>query len=524
MTTSLPAIRRALLTAGLGLAASVASFAQEAETRPLSLAWIFTDHMVLQRDRPVPVWGRAAPGAEILVSFGRAECGARADELGRWRVELPAMRASAEGRVLACESGSSRLALVDVLVGEVWLCAGQSNMDFELSRAADADWMHYGLPSYPIRLCDRRGSPGGARRRLSPEEIAGIDPRSWYSGGWLRLDDESMASFSAVGFFFGLELCEGLAFYLSGPPDHLEIPVGLIDVSAGGSATEGWISRERLRADPLLAPLAEDYLESPLSHPFIRERTLFQLGDWVDAGRPEPRPRHFFEPGFLWEAAIEPLAPFPLAGVLWYQGESNAHLPRIADRLFRAMVVSWREAWGDTDLPFHFVQLPGMERPTWPAFREVQQGWLDIPATAMAVAIDLGHPTDVHPRIKRPIGERLARIALDRVYGQPVESLGPAPLSMRREGRSLVIELEHAEGLAFAVGREGLGFEVAGEDLDYAPARAEIDGSRIILSSPEIPEPATARYAWAPFPEWSLVNAAGLPAAPFRLEPPSDER
>ncbi len=474
----------------------------------LSLPWVFADHMVLQRDEPILVWGRAEAGAEVRVRFASHDRTTAADQHGRWRLRLPAEPARADGRSLRVSAGDQERIFEDVLVGEVWLCAGQSNMDFPLSRAEGGAEAASGFESRSLlRFCDRTGSPGGGARRLSAEELDRIAVGGFQSGSWRTASPTSAASFSAVGAYFGMELAE-----------QLQVPVGLIDVSVGGSSTEGWVPLASLRAAPELEPLASDFLDTQLSHPFLHERTRTQLGDWIEAGSPAPRPRHFFEPGYLFETAIQPLAPFPLRGVLWYQGESNAHLPRVADQLFRLLVAEWRESWGRPELPFHFVQLPGMGRPSWPEFREVQASWLDDRDLGMAVAIDCGHPTDVHPRAKRPVGERLARLALKRQYGLELEASGPIPAQKRRHGAQLEIEFEHAEGLAWAEGRGPTGFELAGEDRRYYPARAELRGSSVWLSSPEVPAPVDARYAWAPVPEWGLVNRAGLPAAPFRSQ------
>jgi sialate O-acetylesterase len=476
----------------------------------LRLPWVFSDGAVLQRDQALPVWGHAAQRAEVVVTFAGHEARTKAASDGTWRVDLPPLSASIEGRALRVEAGLESIVIRDLLVGEVWLCAGQSNMDFPLRKAIGGeDAAGEELPL--LRLCDRNGVIGGGRMRLTAEQLQRLTPGSFYDGGWKRCDTISALPFSAVGFFFGQKLAA-----------ELDVPIGLIDVSVGGSSTEGWLPIDRLRADPALAPLAEDYLSSHLSHEFIREHTLFQLGDWVDAGRPDPRPRHFFEPGFLWEEAIANLAPFGVRGVLWYQGESNAHLPRLADRLFRELVRSWRCEWDRGDLPFCFVQLPGMGRPTWPDFREMQAGWLEIPATAMAVSIDVGHPTNVHPRDKREVGERLCLAALRSVYGRDVEASGPTFRQAHSEGTRLVIELDHAKGLAWVRGNEGLGWEIAASDLQYHPARARIVGESVELEANEVSKPIAARYAWAPHPICSLVNDAGLPAAPFRT--PAVER
>ncbi|MEM8711402.1 MAG: sialate O-acetylesterase [Planctomycetota bacterium] len=494
------------------------------------LPWVFSDHMVLQRDRPIAVWGHAQPGAQVKVRFGKHTAAALADGAGAWRAELPPLAASAVGRELVISSTlagqrASEIRLADVLVGEVWLCAGQSNMDFPLRQSTGGERALDELPpAGSLRLCNRIAALGGGPRRFTSEQVQSITPNGFYRGTWHLPSRRWVASFSAVGFYFAERL-----------GGDLEVPIGMIDVSVGGSTTEGWVPRERLLEDRALAPLARDFLATPLTHTFIRDRVYEHLADWVEAGRPASRPTHFFEPGFLYDSAIRGLAPFHLRGVLWCQGESNAHDPELADRLFRAMVDSWRQAWGQPALPFHFVQLPGMGRPTWPAFREMQAGWLDIPHTGMVVTMDVGHPTDVHPRNKRPVGERLARVALAETYGAYLPSSGPRPIAVEPRGERLEITFDvaggpgsgrpakqaeqTAGGLAWADGREGEGFEVCGADRRFFPASAKIEGLRVILTSPDVPRPVHARYAWAPVPPWGLVNSAGLLAPPFRTGP-----
>ena len=488
------------------LLATPASAAPHARPQDLELPWIFADHMVLQCDQPAPIWGCGPPKTRVEVEFGDLRRSTISNASGEWRIDLPPMSRNVRGEELRVRAGSVSRSFGNVVVGEVWLCAGQSNMDFPLHRAVGGDAATRRVVEAGLRLCNRTGNPDGGRRRLSPKDLERITTDDYFTGTWRMGDPNEAQAFSAVGAFFGLELRA-----------VLDGPIGLIDVSVGGSSTEGWVPLHRLAENADLAPLAHDYLNTDLSHPFIRERTRFQLGNWIDAGQPDPAPRHFFEPGFLYAAAIDSLAPFGTRGVLWYQGESNAHRPRIADLLFRLLVDDWRRAWNRPDLPFHFVQLPGMDRPTWPEMREVQAAWLDIPHTAMAVAIDVGDPTDVHPRDKQPVGERLARLARSRVYGHEVAARGPSLLSARSNGGQIELSFAHAEGLRFADG-VGAGFEIAGQNGHFYPAVAQLEGTRVVVHAPEVGQPEWVRYAWSPFPACSLFNGAGLPAPPFRTD------
>ncbi len=491
------------LTAALTLALAQA----EIEGEPaILLPWVIADHMVLQRDRPVPIWGDCTPGATVVVRFGDSEATTRAANDGSWRVDLPAQVASNRPRPLRIAADSEQLQIEDVLVGDVWLCAGQSNMAFPLSRSiGGSEAMADPAPADLLRLCKRSGATGGGAQRFDQKQLDSIHPDRWYSGSWSSPTPDERAAFSAVGYHFGAKLAA-----------ELKVPIGLIDLSVGGSTTEGWIDTASLAGNPELQLLLDDYLATSLTHSFIRNRAAKHLETWIESGSPGPRPRHFFEPGFLFEAGVAPLTPFPIRGVIWYQGESNAELPWLADTLFRLLVESWRTAWNDAELPIHFVQLPGMGRDTWPEFREFQRSWQEIPGVSMAVAIDKGHPTNVHPRDKRPVGERLALSALADTYGMDFDARGPEFVDVRKRGAEMEVRFRHAAGLRWAEGRASSGFEMAGADRRFHPAAATIDGDRVVLVSPEVPRPKFARYAWAPFPDCGLENGAGLPAAPFQ--------
>ncbi len=472
----------------------------------LELPWIFGDHMVLQRDSPIRVFGEATPGAEVRVTFAEETCADMASDSGHWQVQLGALEASSEGRTLLVETDGEKRRFVDVVVGEVWLCAGQSNMDFPLRRATESEAADDVDPGTTLlRFFDRSGSTPLSPVAYGEESLDALRAGRFFTGVWSVPSPSIAADFSAVGFFFGRSL-----------EDALHVPIGLIDVSVGGSSTEGWISRDRLAAEPELAPLTHDFLSTDLTHPFIRERASKHLEAWFQGGRRGPRPPHPFEPGFLHEQAIASLAPFSIRGVAWYQGESNAHRPKLAGRLFSILIDEWRSAFARDDLPFYFAQLPGLNRSTWPEFRDMQSRVAARAHVGMAVTIDMGHPTDVHPPDKQAVGRRLAALALARTYGKETPWSGPTLEAARNNGRELTLSFHHGDGLAFAAGRGATGFEVAGKRRRYYPATAEIRGTTLALSSPEVDHPTSARYAWAPDPEWSLVNGAGLPAGPFR--------
>lgn len=478
----------------------------------------FGDHMVLQQGRPLPVWGTAGPAEEVRVRFGGAVVTGTAGSDGRWRVELPPQRSSAEGRPLVVE-GRTTITLADVLVGEVWLCAGQSNMLLPLGKADRSAAVVAAADDPLLRLLPLAAAAGGDPPPYSSAEIAALQPETFTSGSWVRSSPAAARSFSAVAFFFARRL-----------RGELGVPVGVIQVAVGGSPTEAWIGRASLASRAETAGFTQGpWLRNPLVGEWCRTRAAANLARAVKAGERIPGddlgPNHPFKPGFLREAAIEPLVPLALAGVCWYQGESNAETPELVmlhERLFPALVDDWRRGWGRDDLPFGVVQLPGLGRPHWPAFRDGQRRLqARLPHTGLAVAIDLGDRSDVHPRDKQPIGDRLAGWALADVYGRDVVGSSPLPAAARRQGDGRVrVEFAHAAGgLATADGEPPRHFEIAGADEVFRPAEARIDGAAVVLAPTNVPS-RRVRYAWRPFPEppVNLVGPGGLPVTPFDLD------
>lgn len=497
----------------------LAAFLPGAARAELSLPRVFGDHMVLQQGCPVPIWGTAAPGAQVTVSFTGQTHSTLAAKDGTWRVTLDPINASPTGRVLSVRSvnGKSQIenrTCMDVLVGEVWLCAGQSNMWWPLRSAANA---RQALPkaSHPgLRLLNLAPAkpPGG--RPFSSDVLERLNPRDFYTGTWQLSSPESAKSFSAVGYFFGRTLVEAL-----------NMPVGLIHNAVGGVPTEAYVSRDALAKDPALRPLTEgDWFKNALVHPWCRRRARLNLSNWFK-NPAEPRPRHPFETSFMFDAGIAPLIPFAIRGAVWYQGESNAPTPQdpipfdpaFHARLFRTLITDWRKRWG-YDFPFLYVQLPSMGR-DWMAFREVQRAALAIPNTGMAVTIDIGHPTNVHPTNKRDVGRRLALWALAKSYGRDIVYSGPLLRAMTVRGDEAVLAFDHVGGgLATSDGGPPATFEVAGADGTFRPATARIEGGTVVVASPKVRPPVHVRYAWASVPTCNLTNREGLPASPFTTE------
>lgn len=498
-------------SAGRGAAVVYGMRFRAAAEPTIKLPWVLSSGMVIQRDVPAPVWGTAEPGVEVTVTFAGQTLQSTADSEGAWRVELDAMHASATGRDMTIAVDDERRVLEDVLVGEVWVCAGQSNMWWPLASSVGGDAAAERVAGSPtLRLLDPQPTVGLGRSVWSLDDALALTPRGYFSvGGWSVGDAGAAGRFSAVGAYFGLYLQE-----------RLEVPVGLIDVAVGGTPAEAWVPRDVVLADDATADLETNFLGSANAQDFVRDRPLVHLQRWDEAGRPGDMPEHPFRPGFMYEAGIAPLAGLPIAGVLWYQGESNAEDSDMHDALFTAAVASWREAFGRDDLPVYWAQLPDLNREMWPEFRESQQRLADaIPHTGMAVTIGLGHPTDVHPRDKAPVGERLARLALDDVYGEAVVDSGPVPTPATPQGRSISLGFDHADGLELRPHASGVtAFWVAGEDRRFSRSDAKIVSGELVLSSEAISNPVAVRYAWEANTVATLFNREGLPAAPFRTD------
>ncbi len=479
--------------------------------------------MVVQADRPFTAHGTGMPGMRVECEFGDTRRETTVGDDGRWRAEFPARKASFEPLRLRARSGDETLVADDILVGEVWICAGQSNMEWPVRRAAlAAEALAEPIPD-TIRLLDARPGAWTHPAPYGAPEVERLAPARYFEGAWRRADRESVAEVSAVGWWFARRLSAALG-----------VPVGLVDLAVGGSPTEAWIPDDALASSAEWRPLVEGrWTANARLTDFCRRRGGENLGALLASGVAIPGdatgPNHPFKPGFLWSAGLEPLLPVAVRGILWYQGESNAESPDRAlehRALMATLVDAWRARLDDAGLPFLVVQLPAMDRPAWPAFRESQRRLLgDRDGIAMAVAIDTGLRTDVHPPLKRPVGERLAELALARTYGRGDLPVAYGPTLLRADSRDGAIELSFecaGRGLATTDGTPVRHLEVAGDDGVWRAATGTIVGtSTLRVASPEVPEPRVARYAWVPFPEpvANLADTDGRPASPFTTAP-----
>ena len=475
----------------------------------------FRDHAVLQRGQPVRVWGWAAPGESVRVSLAGPPVAARADANGRWEVSLPPQEAGVTPLTLVAEGGN-RVEARDILVGEVWLAAGQSNMEWRLRFAEDGD-AAVAAADFP------------AIRQLKVARNPRTDRQAEADAAWSVCSPATAGEFSAVGFHFAREL------WLA-----LRVPVGLINCSHGNSAVEGWMSREALASDPAFRGVQERWDEVLTRYPTARERHAAALRRWeteagnarATGGSPPNRPSapigpgHHQEPAALFNGMIAPVVGYGVHGFLWYQGEGNARRAGEYEGLFGALIRQWRHDFGAPEAPFLWVQLPGLGRmpPTttpedWVALRAAQTATLALPATGQAVTIDVGDPTDIHPLRKREVGERLARIARRRVYGEAVADRGPELAAVHRRGAAVELEFAHAEGGLSLGGDPVRAFEVAGPEGVFATASEVVvlTGNRLRVSAPGIGRPTWVRHAWQALPTGWLLNAAGLPAPPFSV-------
>ena len=484
----------------------------------------FGDGMVLQRDRPIVVRGLARPGAAVLVRLGDVAVGVDADASGRWLARLPARPAATRPVELEAKDGVADAKLTNILIGDVWLAAGQSNMEFPLRREAHAaeELPRATAPLVRLRHHAFAGQYHGASR-LDAETIARLTPERFFEGSWQVCTPASAAEVSAVGYYFARRVAA-----------ETGIPIGLVNFAVGGAPIEGFISVDALRRSPEFGrKVAGDWLANEaIDGNFVRLRARQHLAGAARPPKDALGLNHGYKPGFAWAAGPGRLTDQALAGVLWYQGESNAlRAVDVAEYagLMRLLVADWREQWRDPALPFLWCQLPSIDEPTrlhWPRFREVQrQLETSLKHTGMAVTLDLGAAKDVHPREKREVGERLARWALFHQYGRTEQRpSGPLPTEATFDGKTIAVSFRFAQGLAFRPGVPPQ-LEVLCEDGAHAgefrPAGpARVVGERLVVELPADPTattPVLVRYAWAMNARVALVNDAGLPATPFEL-------
>ena len=481
----------------------------------VTLAPLFQDHAILQRDKPLPVWGRADPGEHVTVAFKGQQVGATATADGRWVVTLEAVPASADPAELVV-TGKNTVTVTDILVGEVWLLGGQSNMEWEAGRAQDAE-KEIAAANYPL-----------LRHIKVDHNVAETPVETVKTTGWQAATPATVGHFSAIGYFFARDLLR-----------KLNIPIGLVNSTWGGTAIEAWMSPASLQATAAFAGVnarwQKDLAEAPEREAnFPREREAWAKANEIATATKTKNPLPWplpprghgtpYGPSVLFDGMIAPLQPFAVRGLLWYQGESNWRHPDEYAEMFPALIRSWRAGWGEGDLPFYFVQLAAYtvtDDPThraWALFREAQTQALLLRATELVTAIDIGDPKDVHPRNKQEVGRRLALVAKNQVYGIPGDFCGPMFERVTREGSTLRVHFSHAGSGLISYDKPVQSLEIAGADRVFHPATGKIERGTLLVSAPKVKEPVAVRYAWSNAPVANLYSGAGLPALPFRSD------
>jgi len=456
----------------------------------------FADNMVVQREMPVPIWGKVQPGLDVSVSLAGTKknpaqsVSAHADEQGRWMAKLQPMKANDEPTTLTVSTSAPdamSVSIGNILIGDVWVCSGQSNMAYVMNQlpdktaTADAD--------FP-RIRQMRMKPVKTADNAHPQYEA-----------WAECTPESAKHFTAVGYYFARMLHQ-----------RLDVPIGLVNNAVGGTPAAAWTREAVLRGDP-------EFQTAYAAWEKEKPATINKKSNAV-----------FHEPSILYNSLVAPLMPMAIKGVIWYQGENDANnfaAQRYA-RLFPAMITDWRGQWGEGDFPFLFVQLasfhPRATEPqdtSWARLRESQAKALALPNTGMAVAIDVGEADNIHPARKQPVGERLAMAALHIAYGQEnVPAYGPMYDRMDVKDGTVVVHFKNAGGGLVNKGENGEldGFAIAGANKKFYWAEAKVEGETVVVSSPDVPAPVAVRYAWADNPEATLYNQADLPAVPFRTD------
>lgn len=476
----------------------------------IRLPSFFADHMVVQRNLPVHVWGMATQNETVSVTFRGETQQATTDPLGRWSVYLKPGKAG--GPFSMVVQGSNTITLEDVLVGDVWIASGQSNMEFPMAqgmnRGVNNEKAEIAAANYPqIRLLDIE--PRSSDYPLSDEAIR---------HAWSACTPATVAQFSAVGYLFARDLQQ-----------HEHIPIGVIDDTWGGTIAEAWTSLDALSANASLMPVFawRAKLMDALPTVLLQEKKEQQEAESAQAaGKPLPkfpwRPDPAsWKPAGLYNAMIAPLTPFAIKGVIWYQGESNDNPESVPiyGTLFKTMIQDWRNHWAEGAFPFLFVQLPNWNPgATWPELRAQQTEALALKNTGMAVTIDVGDSDNIHPKDKQDVALRLSLAARAIAYGEPIEYSGPIFRQVTEEGRSLRVWFDHTKGGLTSKNGVLRGFEVAGSNQKYFPAQATIDGDTVAVSSPSVPVPVAVRYGWAANPDCNLYNGANLPALPFQAK------
>lgn len=487
---------------GAGILARTVYGALTGDYGGLQLPAVYSDQMVLQRDQPLPISGIANQGEKVTVTIGGQKKETVAETDGKWTVTLDPLRVSEKPYTLTVSTSNRTIRYEQVLAGEVWLCSGQSNMAFRVNESAKEEQRQqaaYAKQHPQIRFFDMKPRWDTNAVEWDASVLDSLNRLQYYHDTkWEVCDEQNTARFSAIGFAFGRMLA-----------DSLQVPVGLILNAVGGSPTEAWIDRKTLEFE--FPDILQDWTKNDFIQDWVRERAALNIKKATNELQ-----RHPYEPCYLFEAGIQPLHQYPIKGIIWYQGESNAHNMEAHEQLFTLLVDGWRRNW-NADLPFYYVQLSSIDRPSWTWFRDSQRRLMKrIPDTGMAVSSDLGDSLNVHPTHKKAVGERVARWALNKTYGYPVVPSGPLFRSVDFKDNTAYVTFDYAEGLTTSDGAPIHTFEIAGNEGLYYPAQAVVENGKVKVWSDQVSHPRLIRYGWQPFTRANLVNGEGIPASTFR--------
>jgi len=485
----------------------------------IQLPDLFSDHLVLQRDLPIPIWGTAEVNVQVDICLSNHKVTVYSNNIGKWKATLPVMDAGGAYEMIIA-TAKDTVRINDIYIGEVWFCSGQSNMEFPLAATAEGE-AEIPQAKFPkIRLYQLKKKHDTYKTPYTQEQLEAFsDGHFFHKPKWELCSPETASKFSGVAYFYGKALHQSLG-----------VPIGLIQAAVGGSPCQSWVSKEALASHPQLKHLADEnqrWIDSKIIHPWLAERAQQNWENW-ETQETAKLPGHPFAPSYLFDTAINTIAPYAIRGAIWYQGESNATHPSSYRAMQEMLLKSWRTRWGQGDFPFYYVQLPRIgDRNLWAEFRKTQQQCLSYNNTGMIVTIDQGHPTDVHPKEKKVIGLRLANLALANTYSQDIPAESPM-LDYKHWNPSdhkIVLRFEHTyEGLKTRNGKLPSGFYLQGY-IENGSIETIIPPETIIISNDEITItyplnflPVKVKYAWAPYPENNLINSAGLPVAPFKIE------
>lgn len=498
------------------LALAVSAVLLSGANADVTLHPLFSDHIVLQRDKPLPVWGWADAGETVAVSIAGQTKNATAGADGKWRVKLDPLKVG-EPQTLTAK-GKNTVTVNDVLIGEVWLCSGQSNMGMNVQGAQNFD-QEKSTADHPLL------------RMFTVRSGAALTPQEKCVGNWQVSTPETVGGFSAAAYFFGRELQEKLG-----------VPVGLINSSVGGTIIEAWTSMEVMKPKAELAPVLESWEKQVALNqsPDAQAKHAEAIAQWKEAvekakaaNQPLPKapaapgrpPLDNNRPANLFNGKIAPLIGYGIRGAIWYQGESNSGNGPLYALQLPLLISDWRQRWG-SEFPFAWVQLPNFQAHTtapdapagWASIRESMAKSLAIPNTGMSVNMDIGEAGNIHPKNKQEIGHRLALWARAKVYGEKIPYSGPLYAGYEIKGSEVILRFNHADGGLKQKEGDLNSFAIAGADQKWHWAKSRVEGSAVVVSSPEVPAPAAVRYAWASNPDVVLFNGAGLPAGPFRTD------